>query len=87
MIAAVDKNPRDHLAPRELEVMRRLAEGQSSADVAEAMNISASTLAAYRRNVSIKLDLRNLADITRCAIAWRVISCPVWGAKHCRSAA
>jgi DNA-binding CsgD family transcriptional regulator len=72
----LDRNPSDHLAPRELEMMRHLASGDTATEISEAMQISASTLAAYRRNIYLKLGLRNVADVTRSAISWGLVKLP-----------
>lgn len=59
------KNP---LGPREKEVLSLLAEGHSTAQIAVALHIAPSTAETHRRNIMRKLDLHNLAALTKYAI-------------------
>jgi len=56
------------LAPRERVVVRLLAEGKNSAEIASVLNIARSTVEVHRRNIMRKLDLHSVAEITRYAI-------------------
>lgn len=56
------------LTPREVEVLRLLASGESTKQVAEALFLSIKTVETHRSNIMTKLDLHNLADLTRYAI-------------------
>lgn len=56
------------LAPRERVIVRLLAEGKSSVQIADELCISPNTVDTHRRNVMRKLDLHNVADLTRYAI-------------------
>lgn len=56
------------LTAREREVLQLLAEGRDVADIAEALDISQSTVAAHRRSVMEKLDATSVAEIVRYAI-------------------
>jgi two-component system NarL family response regulator len=56
------------LGRRETEVLRLLAEGKSSPQIAEALFISPSTVDVHRRNIMQKLELHNVADLTKYAI-------------------
>jgi len=60
----------DSLSNREIQVLRRLAMGQTTREVAEAYNISTKTVDTYRFRLLKKLNLRNNADaeISRFAI-------------------
>jgi len=59
------KNP---LGPREKEVLSLLAEGHNTAQIATALHIAPSTVETHRRNIMRKLDLHNLAVLTKYAI-------------------
>lgn len=55
--AAVTRRPpsRYDLTPRETEVLRRIVEGQSTAQMSQEMNIAVSTLRTYVKNLLTKL--------------------------------
>jgi DNA-binding NarL/FixJ family response regulator len=59
--------PQARLTPRETEVMRRLANGQSHSEIARALFLSEKTVSTHKVNLMSKLELRNLADIVRYA--------------------
>jgi DNA-binding NarL/FixJ family response regulator len=56
------------LSPREREVIRFIALGNSSKEVARIMKISPRTVDAYRFRVADKLQLNSLADLVRYAV-------------------
>lgn len=56
------------LGPREKEVLSLLAEGHSTAKIAATLHIAPSTAETHRRNIMRKLDLHNLAALTKYAI-------------------
>lgn len=58
----------DDLSNREVQVLRRLALGQTNREIAESYNISVKTVDTYRFRLLKKLNLRNNADISRFAI-------------------
>ncbi len=63
-----DAPPADPLTPRELEVVKLIAEGLTSAEVAEQLVLSPKTVERHRTNVLAKLSLRNRVELTRYAI-------------------
>lgn len=56
------------LTPRERQVLKLLAAGQSSAEIGGVLGIKESTVEVHRRNLKAKLNLRNTADLTRYAV-------------------
>jgi DNA-binding NarL/FixJ family response regulator len=58
----------DPLTPRESEVVKLIAEGHASREIAEALVISERTVERHRANVLEKLGLRNRVELTRYAI-------------------
>lgn len=56
------------LGRREREVLQLLAGGGSSAQIAGTLGIATGTVEVHRRNIMRKLDLHNVADLTRYAI-------------------
>ncbi|MFM8442747.1 MAG: PAS domain-containing protein [Methylococcus sp.] len=59
---------RVHLSPRLREVLALLAEGLTSAQIAQRLGISNETAITHRRNLMRKLGLRNKADLIRYAL-------------------
>lgn len=59
--------PRE-LTPREAEVLKLLASGESTRQIAKFLCISVKTVETHRSNIMKKLNLQNLADLTRYAI-------------------
>lgn len=56
------------LTPREEEVLKLIAEGNSSKDIAETLCISVKTVQRHRANLLHKLGLRDRLELTRYAI-------------------
>jgi DNA-binding NarL/FixJ family response regulator len=60
--------PEDPLTPRELQVVKLIAEGHTSDEIAGALVISRKTVDRHRANILEKLGMRNGAELTRYAI-------------------
>jgi DNA-binding NarL/FixJ family response regulator len=60
--------PRDLLTPREQDVVKLIAEGHTSDEIAGILTISPKTVDRHRANVLEKLGLRNRVELTRYAI-------------------
>jgi len=58
----------DPLSRRESEVIKLIAEGHTSKEIAALLVISENTVERHRANVLVKLGLRNKVDLTRYAI-------------------
>jgi DNA-binding NarL/FixJ family response regulator len=56
------------LTPRELEVVKLVAEGHTSDEIAELLVISRKTVDRHRANILEKLQMRDRVDVTRYAI-------------------
>jgi two-component system, NarL family, invasion response regulator UvrY len=63
-----EKAPESLLSNREMQVLIRLASGDSTREASNAMHLSLSTIETYRSNILEKLNLRNNSDLTRFAI-------------------
>ena len=61
------------LTPRELEVMRRLALGQSNKELASELGMSVRTAETHHANVLAKLRVDSLGEVVRIAIRDKVI--------------
>jgi DNA-binding NarL/FixJ family response regulator len=60
--------PREILTPRELEVLKLIAEAHTSKDIAELLVISIKTVERHRANILEKLGMRDRVELTRYAI-------------------
>lgn len=58
------------LSDRELEVFRRMGQGQTTRQVASAMNISVKTVQAFCARIKEKLGLASAAELIREAVRW-----------------
>jgi DNA-binding NarL/FixJ family response regulator len=56
------------LTQRELEIIRLIKEGKSSAQIAESIYLSVFTVETHRRNINLKLNIKNPAELVRKAI-------------------
>jgi DNA-binding NarL/FixJ family response regulator len=63
-----DAVPDDPLTPRELEIVKLIAEGHTSDEIARALVISRKTVDHHRGHILEKLGMRNVAELTRYAI-------------------
>ena len=58
----------DPLTTREREVVKLIAEGKSSKEIADLLSISARTVDSHRANIMEKLNLKKAADLVKYAI-------------------
>ena len=58
----------DVLTPRELEVLKLIAEAHTSKDIAQMLFISIKTVERHRQNILDKLGMRDRVELTRYAI-------------------
>ena len=63
----------DSLSMREMQVLRRLAMGQTNREIARAYHISIKTVDTYRARLLKKLGLRNNAELSRFAMQNQLI--------------
>lgn len=56
------------LGARERQVLRLVAEGHTSKQIGERLNISLSTVEVHRRNIMRKLQLHNVVELTKYAL-------------------
>ncbi len=61
-------SPHQNLSDREFKVFTMLAEGKSVQEISTILFISAKTVSTYKSRVFEKLNLSNLAELTRYAI-------------------
>jgi DNA-binding NarL/FixJ family response regulator len=63
-----EATPEDPLTPRELEVVKLIAEGHTSEEIAGQLFISKKTVDRHRANILEKLGMRNRVQLTHYAI-------------------
>jgi DNA-binding NarL/FixJ family response regulator len=61
--------PLESLSPRELQVMRLVAEGRTSKEIAGLLDLGEQTVRSYRKTLMKKLRVNNVAGLTRVALA------------------
>jgi DNA-binding NarL/FixJ family response regulator len=66
--------PLSVLTPREIEVLKLVAHGRTSNEIAEALNIGRRTVESHRASMSSKLGARNQAALVRYAIERGLVS-------------
>jgi DNA-binding NarL/FixJ family response regulator len=64
-----DRSPLQTLSPRELQVLRLVAEGKTSKDIAALLNLGLQTVRSYRKTMMKKLGVNNVAGLTQLALA------------------
>jgi DNA-binding NarL/FixJ family response regulator len=67
-VADGEEPPDDPLTARESEVVKLIAEGNSTRDIAELLVISEKTVERHRANILEKLGMRDRVELTRYAI-------------------
>jgi DNA-binding NarL/FixJ family response regulator len=60
--------PEDPLTPRELEVVKLIAEAYTNRQIAETLKLSEKTVESHRANVLSKLGMRDRVELVRYAI-------------------
>jgi DNA-binding NarL/FixJ family response regulator len=66
---ALEEDKTEVLTMREKEVLKLLAEGKRTKEIAEALYISPYTVRRHRSNIMEKLNINNLADLVKYAIS------------------
>ena len=60
--------PEDPLSPRESEVVKLIAEGHTTREIADILFLSEKTVERHRANILEKLGMRDRVQLTRYAI-------------------
>ncbi|MBI3300825.1 MAG: response regulator transcription factor [Deltaproteobacteria bacterium] len=69
-----DPSPLQALSDRELQVLKHLAEGHTSREIAKELHIGVKTVNTYRARLQAKLELHTAADLVRFALRSGVIA-------------
>jgi DNA-binding NarL/FixJ family response regulator len=59
----------DKLSPRELQVLRLVAEGKTSKEIAVMLDLGLQTVRSYRKTMMKKLGVNNVAGLTQLALS------------------
>ena len=57
------------LSPRELQVLRLVAEGKTSKEIAVMLDLGLQTVRSYRKTMMKKLSVNNVASLTQLALS------------------
>src|SRR5437588_1213038 len=71
------KKKHNRLSSREVEVLQLIAEGKPNKQVAAELGLSFKTVDKHRQHLMSKLDIHDVAGLTRYAIAEGIIECNV----------
>ncbi len=71
-----DRRPIETLTPRELEVLRALAEGLSTPQISERLVIAPNTLRTHIQNIMAKLHVHSKLEAVAFAIRYRLVEPP-----------
>ncbi|HOX42983.1 MAG TPA: response regulator transcription factor [Myxococcota bacterium] len=69
------------LSDREREVLQLLAEGGTTASIAQRLHVSRKTVETHRKNLMLKLELHSVAELTKLAIREGITSLEGSGGK------
>jgi len=67
-------DPLETLSQREREILKLVADGKTSREIAERLSISPKTVDTYRSRLMSKIGVKNLAGLIKFAIRHRLIS-------------
>ena len=71
-----NSNTNNQISPRESEVLHMLAFENTAKQIASKLYISVETVCSHRKNLMIKLDVKNTAGLVRVAMERGLISTP-----------
>jgi DNA-binding NarL/FixJ family response regulator len=69
----INRNPSELLSARELEVLKSVVRGKTSACIAIKLNLSPTTVETYRSRLMLKLGIDNVPALVRYAIQWDIV--------------
>jgi DNA-binding NarL/FixJ family response regulator len=70
--ATGNQAPFEGLSARERDVLRRIAAGSTSADIAKCLSLSPKTVETYRGRLMVKLGVSNRAALIRLNLEWEL---------------
>ena len=63
-----DSGAYTRLSVRETEVLQLIAEGKTTSQIADALHVSIKTIESHRAHIMAKLNLKNIAGLTKYAV-------------------
>ena len=66
----LDQSPVESLSDRELQTFQFIGLGLNTADIAKKMDLSPKTIETYRARIKQKIDVKDMAELTREATRW-----------------
>ena len=70
---AINKPKHHDLSDREFEVLRSLAEGKSTKEIAREFKVSSNTVNSYRKRVLMKLEAKTNIDLVKYAYKYNIV--------------
>jgi DNA-binding CsgD family transcriptional regulator len=64
----------EQLTPRQREILKLIAEGHSSKQIAQMLDAGAKTIDSHRANIMERLGVRNVPGLVRFAIRFGLVS-------------
>ena len=77
VISAAEPSRRRQLTPREREILQRIANGETTKQIAYALRVGTKTIETHRRRMMEKLDKHSVAELTKYAIREGLVSLEV----------
>jgi DNA-binding NarL/FixJ family response regulator len=74
LLSKTPPTPHDVLTERQIEIVKLMAGGQSTKEIAYALNLSTKTVDAHRARIMERLQINDVANITRYALRHGLIS-------------
>ena len=68
-----DKASQAKLGRREIDVLKLVAQGLASSEIAKILFIATGTVEVHRSNIMAKLDLHSIAELTQYALRYQLI--------------
>jgi DNA-binding CsgD family transcriptional regulator len=65
-----DHGLKEVLSKREVEVLRLIAEGRTSREIASNLHISKDTVSSHRKRICHKLGIHSTAQLILYAVSW-----------------
>jgi DNA-binding NarL/FixJ family response regulator len=75
----------DALSPRELQVLRLVAEGKTSKEIAVLLDLKEQTVRSYRKTMMKKLGVNNVAGLTQLALSTGLTQFGAGDAPHSKT--
>jgi DNA-binding NarL/FixJ family response regulator len=67
-------SPEEQLTARQIEILRHIAQGHTARDIAEILGLSPNTVDVHRSRIMERLDIHDIASLTRYAMRHRLVS-------------